>query len=267
MHILNLASGSKANCTLAQYGDTKILIDAGLSVRELEKRLECTNVKLCEISAVIITHEHSDHIKGLIALAKKSNINVFVHKKLFESGAIIGLSLLGERVKTFEENAFEIGEICVAPFLISHDAVCPVGFVLSVNSSKSKIGFVTDLGEVTETVKEALSGAKIVYIESNHDKQMLLDGYYPQNVKTRIAGRFGHLSNEQSIKFASWLFDRGTKCFILSHLSENNNTPELAYGVYADFFERKGLVLDKDVFIRLSFQHKCGNNITLKEEF
>ena len=267
MHIVNLASGSKANATLVEYNDVKLLIDVGLSERELLKRLAEVGTDISEISAVIITHEHSDHIKGLKALAKKYDIDVYVHKILAESGLIADIVFKESRLKTFENQMFEVGEICITPFEIPHDAACPVGFVLEAKGSKSRVGFLTDVGEVTDEIKNALAGVKMLFIEANHDSQMLEDGYYPYQVKRRIAGKHGHLSNMQAIELASWLYDRGTKCFVLSHLSEKNNTKELAYATFANFFESKGLVLDKDVFIRLSFQEKHGNNFNLKEEF
>ncbi len=267
MHIVNLASGSKANVTLVEYKNVKLLIDAGLSERELLKRLSDVGTDISEISAILITHEHSDHIKGLKSLAKKYDIDIFVHKKLVENGVLSEIPFKENRLKTFENAEFEIGEICIFPFEIPHDAVCPVGFVLWAKGNKSKVGFLTDVGEVTDDIRNSLCGVKMLFIEANHDPQMLENGYYPFSVKRRIAGKHGHLSNLQAIELASWLFDRGTKCFVLSHLSEKNNTFEIAYATFANFFEGKGLVLDKDVFIRLSFQDKHGNNFNLKEEF
>lgn len=267
MRIINLASGSKGNSTFVCFNQTKILIDAGLTEKNLSKRLSEIGESLFNINAVIVTHEHTDHIKGIETLAKKYDLDFYIEAALAESG------LLGEVV--FKENKlhkisldkFEVGEIEILPFKISHDAIAPVGYTLNVKGSKSKLGFITDCGIVTEDVKKALKMSKLVFIESNYDDDMLLNGNYPYIVKRRIAGEKGHLSNSQSLELAKYLYENGAKCFVLSHISQNNNTEEKAYSNYVSYFESLGLSLDKDVFIRLSYQHKIGNNFILKEDF
>lgn len=267
MRIVNLASGSKANSTFVCYGETKILIDVGLGEKKLKEELADIGEKLENITAVLITHEHSDHIKSLEVLAKKYDMDIFVHETLAAEKIIQDIPFKEGKLKTFNELPFSVGDFEVTPIALSHDAVAPVGFVVKVFSSKSKVGFITDTGIVTAVAKKELEGAKIVFIESNYDEDMLWGGRYPLIVKQRIDGIKGHLSNSQSLDFAKYLFEHGTKCFVLSHLSENNNTPELAYLNYVKFFESQNLVLDKDIFVRLSFQSKHGNNFVLKEEF
>ncbi len=266
MRIVNLASGSKANSTFVSFENTKLLIDAGLSVRDLSARLTSIDEKIEEIDAILITHEHSDHIKGLATLVKRYGMDVYVHQKLADSGIFGGINFKQGELKTFNENLFSVKQIEVLPFKISHDAICPVGFVLNAVSSNSKVGFVTDTGMVTDAMLQALSGVKMAFIESNYDENMLLSGFYPAEVKKRILSNVGHLSNLQSVELAEKLYIAGAKCFILSHISENNNNRELAYKNYKSFFENQGLVLDKDVYIRLSFQDKCSNNFNLKED-
>ena len=267
MRIVNLASGSKANSTFLGYDNTKILIDVGLTETKLENELNQIGENLKNINAVLITHEHIDHIRSLSMIAKKHNIQIYVHKRLAESAAFAKYAVPNEKLHTFDENSFCIGSLEIMPFEISHDAIAPVGFVVHVCESSAKVGFATDLGIVTEKVKEALFGTKMVFLEANHDENMLAGGRYPKIVKERIAGPYGHLSNKQSLALADFLFDGGTKCFVLSHLSENNNTIEKAYSYFADHFEARGLKLDNDVFLRVSFQDKHGNNFILKEEF
>lgn len=266
MRIVNLSSGSKGNSTFVSYGETKILIDVGVSEKKLIETLKEIKEDINEIQGVCITHEHVDHIKSLKTLAKKYDMVFYVHKDLAESPAVQEIEFKEGKLFKFENSAFSMGELEVKPFEISHDATRPVGFVVNVFGSKSKVGFVTDLGIVSETVKRELLGSKMVFIESNYDEKMLLGGSYPKIIKNRINGNQGHLSNAQSLELAKYLFEGGTKCFVLSHISENNNTPELAYLNYANYFESQGYVLDKDVFIRLSFQNKHGNNFSLKEE-
>lgn len=266
MRIVNLASGSKGNSTFISYGNTKILIDVGLTEKKLTEQLLLIGEKIENIQGVCITHEHIDHIRGLKTLAKKHDMVFYVHKTLAESLALADIEFKEGKLFKFENIEFSVGELEVKPFEISHDAIRPVGFTVRVFGNKQKAGFVTDLGIVSDTVKRELQGSKMVFIESNYDEKMLMGGSYPKIIKERIKGQFGHLSNVQSLELAKYLFDTGTKCFVLSHISENNNTHELAYLNYANYFESQGMVLDKDVFIRLSFQSKHGNNFNLKEE-
>ena len=267
MRIVNLASGSKANSTLLEFGDTKILIDVGLPMSKLKTVLAEVGTRLEDIDAVCVTHEHVDHIYSLEQLAKHFDMNFYVHEKLKDSRAILEIPFKEGKLLTFSDKTFSVGDFEILPFAVSHDTICPVGFVVNVFKSRAKAGFVTDLGMVTESVVRALSGAKMVFIESNYDEEMLMGGRYPKIVKERIRGSQGHLSNEQSLELAKALFETGTKCFVLSHISQNNNTHELAYLNYANYFESQGLSLDSDVVIRLSFQERHGNNFNLKEEF
>lgn len=267
MRIVNLASGSRANSTFVGYNETKILIDAGLVFKNLSEKLNQIGECVENIKAVCVTHEHIDHIKSLKMLAKKTDIDFYIHKDVVDSGILSDIEFKPEKLHTFEKSMFSIGELEITPFAVSHDAVAPVGFIVSVSGSKSKFGIVTDTGEVSETMKKNLAGSKIVFIESNYDENMLLGGNYPYQVKQRIFGEKGHLSNDESLELAKFLFENGTKCFALSHISQNNNSYDLAYLNYINYFENNGYVLDKDIFIRLSYQDKHGNNFILKEEF
>ena len=266
MRIVNLASGSKGNSTFIAYNHTKILIDVGLSEKKLKQTLLEIGEKLEDICGVCITHEHIDHIRSIKTLADKYDMTFYVHKDLAESSAFKDVVFKEGKLFKFDNNIFSIGDFEVNPIEISHDAVRPVAFTVKVFGSKSKAGFITDIGIVSDTVKRELVGSKMVFIESNYDEEMLLSGKYPKIVKNRIKGRYGHLSNDDSLELAKYLFDNGTKCFILSHISENNNTYEKAYLNYANYFEGLGLKLDSDVFIRLSFQNKHGNKFILKED-
>ena len=267
MYIVNLASGSKANSTFVEYEHTKILIDVGLTEKELIKRLESVDRDINDINAICITHEHSDHIKGLKTIAKKYNVDVYVHEKLARENFFLEMNIKPEKLHTFCDLKFFIGDIEIQPFDISHDAVSPVGFTMNVKNSLSKFGIMTDTGVALDGALECLKGAKIVFLESNYDEEMLINGFYPPIVKERILSDHGHLSNVQSLEVAKILFETGTKCFVLSHISQNNNTPEIAFSNYVNYFSGQGKVLDKDVFIRLSYQDKHGNNFYLKEEF
>ena len=267
MRIVNLSSGSKANSTFVGFNDTKILIDAGLNEKKLCESLLEIGENIENIKSVFVTHEHIDHIRAIKNLAKKTEIDFYFHQELIDSGALKDFKFKEGKLHSFTNDIINIGDLQIQPFDISHDAVHPVGFVVNVFGSTSKVGFVTDLGIVTDTVKRALVKSKIVFIESNYDEQMLLGGTYPFLLKRRILGEKGHLSNAQSLELAKYLFDNGTKCFVLSHISENNNTYELALANFVDYFANNNVKLNQDVIVKVSFQMKHGNNYVLKEEY
>lgn len=265
MRIVNLSSGSKANSTFISFGKTRILIDAGLNEKKLAESLVEIGENIANINAVFVTHEHVDHIKAIKTLAKKYEIDFYFHEDVLNAPLISEIKFKEGKLHTFTSNIVTVGNLQVQPFDISHDAVHPVGFVVNSVGSLAKAGFVTDLGIVQENVKNALCGVKIVFIESNYDEDMLAGGSYPFILKQRIAGEKGHLSNRQSLELAKYLYDNGTKCFVLSHISENNNTYEKALANFVDYFNSNNIKLNQDVIIKVSFQMKHGNNFTLKE--
>ncbi len=267
MRIINLASGSKANVTFISFGETKILLDVGLTEKKLKEKLAVIGEKLENISAVLITHEHIDHVRGLKSLAKNTDIKFYLHKQLAESESMAEIKFKDGALRMFEDIAFNVGDFVVDPIETSHDAVRPVAFTVRVAGSKIKAAFATDLGVVSETVKSKLVGSKIIFIESNYDDDMLDGGPYPYIVKKRIKGEKGHLSNAQSLELAKFLYARGTKCFVLSHISQNNNTYQRAYVNYASYFEDRGIKLGTDVKLKVSFQDKCGNNFLINEVY
>lgn len=265
MRIVNLSSGSKANSTFVSFGETKILIDAGLNEKKLSESLIEIGERIENINAVFVTHEHIDHIKAIKTMAKKYDMDFYFQKDVLNVPSITEIKFKDGRVHGFDKNIINVGNLQIQPFDISHDAVHPVGFVINVYESEAKVGFVTDLGVVGEGVRQALAGVKIVFLESNYDEDMLAGGSYPFLLKQRIAGAQGHLSNKQSLEFAKYLYENGTRCFVLSHISENNNTYEKALTNFVDYFEKNNIKLNKDVIVKVSFQMKHGNNFTLKE--
>lgn len=267
MRIVNLSSGSKANSTFVSFGDARILIDAGLPEKQLCEHLKQINENIENINAVFVTHEHIDHIRAIKMLAKKYDMDFYFHDEVISSGKIADIKFKEGKLHGFNSEAINVGDLQIQAFETSHDAVRPVGFIVNVLGSKSRAGFVTDLGVVDENIKQALCGAKIVFIESNYDEKMLFEGKYPYVLKKRIASDKGHLSNDQSLELARFLYDNGTKCFVLSHISENNNTYELALANFVDYFESNNIKLNQDVIIKVSFQMKHGNNFTLREEY
>jgi phosphoribosyl 1,2-cyclic phosphodiesterase len=229
-----LASGSKGNCAVISSTRTRVLIDAGISHRELRKRAALCAEELSGLDAILITHEHADHVSGLRVLAKKTGAAVYMTRASYrewqhwereqqsEEPAKI------ERLETFEAGRrFWIGDIDITPFTIPHDAADPVGFTFSIEGVK--VGFVTDLGYIPASVKHHLKGCDGLVIESNHDLEMLRTGPYPWMVKQRVMSRTGHLSNDALAEFLADSYDSASAAFlVLAHISEQNNHPAIA---------------------------------------
>jgi len=219
-----LASGSKGNAIFVSTPDTAVLVDAGLSGIETQRRMAAVGRSAQDLKAIIITHEHTDHIKGAGVLSRRFDIPVYVTKETFN--ACQGLGKI-ERLNFFECGAaFEIGSLAVTPFSISHDACDPAG--LTLKHQGKKIGIATDLGVVTNLVRTHLSCVNALYIEANHDPDMLMTGPYPWHLKQRIQSRTGHLSNQDARNLVTDVFHKDLDHVILAHLSEENNSPEKA---------------------------------------
>jgi phosphoribosyl 1,2-cyclic phosphodiesterase len=229
-----LASGSRGNSAVIQSARTRILVDAGISCREIFKRLKGLGEDPQALSAVVVTHEHADHVYGLATLAKKLKIPIFMtgatHQAWAKSVRDRGADSRNfERVEVFSAGkGFQIGEIAVAPFTIPHDAADPVGFTFRAEGCK--IGFATDLGYLPASVRDHLRGCDVLIMESNHDLEQLRNGPYPWSVKQRVMSRVGHLSNDALADFFRSDYDGRAAYIVLAHLSEQNNIPEIARG-------------------------------------
>ncbi len=237
-----LASGSSGNAALLATDNTRILLDAGLSVRELGKRLASIGEDLERLDAIVVTHEHSDHVSGLPVLARKL--------ARCGSAATIYLTHLTEpaidwgerkpRLETFQAGArFRVGDIDVQSFSVPHDAIDPVAYCFEAEGVR--IGSVTDLGYVPESVKFHLRRTDLLLLESNHDLDMLKVGPYPWSVKQRVMSRVGHLSNQVTSEFLEDGLDSATAHLVLGHISEQNNHPEIVRMTAADALSRRGL--------------------------
>jgi phosphoribosyl 1,2-cyclic phosphodiesterase len=227
-----LASGSKGNCTLVSSSATRLLIDAGLSCRELLRRLLLCGHDARGIDAVLITHEHSDHVAGLRVLARRLKIPVYITASTYQEYQRCARDAAGHKVQLDRRevfnsgSSFQVGDITVTPFTIPHDAVDPVGFTF--RSDGIKIGICTDLGYMPASVRNHLRGCHVLMIESNHDLELLRGGPYPWSVKQRVMSTTGHLSNDALADFLTTDYDGGAEFLILAHLSEQNNHPEIA---------------------------------------
>jgi len=223
--VCNLASGSKGNSTYVSDGETSILIDAGLSGIELQRRLTSRNLEPEKLDAIIVTHEHSDHVKGAGILSRRFKLPVYINQKT--EAAATGLGRPHE-IRPFDcGTTFRIGNLTIHPFSISHDAEDPAGFTIGQNGTR--VAIATDLGIATAMVKEHLKHCSLLILEANHDPQMLEIGPYPWPLKQRIQSRVGHLSNSDSKKLLQELQHADLQHVILAHLSEINNTPQKAF--------------------------------------
>jgi phosphoribosyl 1,2-cyclic phosphodiesterase len=229
-----LGSGSRGNCALVGSSTTRILVDAGLSGRETFRRLSALGERVEEISAILITHEHSDHVAGLQRLAAKLKVPVFITAPTHQAWSRAvrdsdtnGATAKLPKVEHFSAGrGFSVGDIEVMPFTIPHDAADPVGFTFRAEGVR--IGFATDLGYMPVSVRNHLQGCSVLVMESNHDVEMLRSGPYPWAVKQRVMSRVGHLSNEALAEFFSSDYDGSAEYLVLAHLSEQNNHPEIA---------------------------------------
>ena len=221
-----LASGSKGNCTYISDGTTRLMIDAGISCRRIEGLLAPLGCHIADIDAVLVTHEHTDHIYGLSTLTRRYAMPVLANSRTASSVDVRLSTNISRFCKDNFDTGFRVGTIGVTPFRTLHDAVCSVGYVLQVGGHK--VAYCTDLGTVTPGVRQNLAGCEAVILESNHDLTMLCNGPYPPELQQRIRSNVGHLCNEDSAALQVELARGGTRHIVLAHLSEVNNTPALA---------------------------------------
>lgn len=221
-----LFSSSKANSIFLSTSFGNFLVDFGASFKATKEALQKVGSDICEIDAVFITHEHSDHIKGLKTFTSKLSVPIISSAKTLE--ALVKYNAVCENAVLVDSESFtELNGIKINRFCVSHDCVDPGGFRFDFPDGTSA-AVCTDLGIVTDNVKEALKGCNALLIESNHDVRMLNNGPYPPELKMRIASDKGHISNNTCAALLKELFKQGTERFMLGHLSENNNTPLLA---------------------------------------
>lgn len=236
-----LASGSKGNCIYLGTNQTKILIDAGISTKQLVSRLAQINVDLADIDAILITHEHTDHIQGLKILACKMGIPVFANSETAK-GIVEALHEC-PKFKIFSTGEpFEFGDLQIHPFSIQHDTLDPVAFTIRVDNLK--LGFCTDLGFVTTLVRNQLRECDYLYIEANHQPSMVHASSRPMIYKQRVLGRTGHLSNESCGELLRDVAHAGLKHVHLAHLSSECNSPETALSVVGKILAEKGITLE-----------------------
>lgn len=223
MKFKTIASGSKGNCSIVLCNETKIIIDMGISYLTLKKSLEENSLSFDQFTGILITHNHKDHINGLASLVKKTNLSVFIPQDMYD-----GLKeFLPKDRCIFVDDIFNINGVKIELIHTSHDAPCSVGFIIS-HQEKSMV-YVTDTGYINRKYLNKMTKKDLYLIESNHDEIMLMDGPYPRFLKERVISDTGHLSNKTTSKYLKKIVGENTKYVILAHISEKNNTEDLAY--------------------------------------
>lgn len=242
-----LASGSKGNCLYIGSHTTRVLIDAGISASEIFSRLEQIGVDPCTIQAVLVTHEHSDHIKGLGSLVSKLKVPILANAETAKGIYAACKERLRFKIFTTGES-FEFGDLTFHPFSVPHDTLDPVAFI--VQTGCLKIGICADIGHVTSLVRKHLEKCDYLYLEANHQPSMVHASNRPKSLKNRILGKQGHLSNEECGKLLSSIFHPGLKHVYLAHLSTECNAKEVALKVVSD------LLAAQSQEVKLSIAHQ-----------
>lgn len=259
--VCQLFSGSSGNSIFMSDGQTKLLVDAGVSAKRIENALSDIGESADDLSAIFVTHEHSDHIKGLRVFASRHNIPVFADANVLDSMADSGIITDKISSDPVGEN-LEIGGIEIVPFANSHDSVACLGYRINMCGDRS-IGVCTDTGYITDSAKNALLGCDLVFLESNHEITMVQTGAYPYYLKQRILSRRGHLSNAACSEFASELLQSGTTRIVLAHLSKENNHPDIARQTTLSALTAAGFNEEHDFRLRVSPPENCERAIVL----
>jgi len=228
LNFCSLYSGSSGNSLFIQSDNTKILVDCGVSSKKIVEALNSMEVDASSIDAILVTHEHSDHVKGLATFSSKFDIPVFSTCETFDNMEKVTSKLSNKNINHFKiDEKFNIGDLEILPFSIPHDAANPCGF--NILNDNKKISIATDIGHMNSAILKRLEGSSFLLLESNYDTEVLKCCSYPFSLKTRISGPTGHLSNDMASKTITYLLKNGLKTAMLGHLSKDSNFPELAY--------------------------------------
>jgi phosphoribosyl 1,2-cyclic phosphodiesterase len=243
----SLGSGSRGNATLVEAGDTCVLIDCGFAAREFAARCERLEFDPARLSAILVTHEHGDHTRGVGAVARRFDLPVCLSHGTWHACRLGALP--SPRRFAAHDGAFAIGELSIQPVPVPHDAREPIQFVFRHRSSA--FGVLTDLGSVTPRIVEAFDGVDALLLECNHDPTLLAQGPYPPSLQARVGGRFGHLANAQAAQLLGAIDHARLRHLVAGHLSEQNNHPDLARAalenVAEGIGERLSLLMQDDI--------------------
>ena len=222
MRFVSLGSGSRGNATLVDTGETRLLVDCGFGAREVERRLLEVGVSARDLDAILLTHEHSDHVRGVETLAVRFGIDIWTTPGTWRQAG--GGDRPGLRLFSGHQGGFRVGDVRVLPFTVPHDAREPCQFVFEF--AGSRLGMLTDTGHITAHVRDLLRECDALMVECNHDADLLRSGPYPPALQARVGGRFGHLSNRQVAELLDGLPLAGLRHLLVAHISEKNNHPD-----------------------------------------
>jgi len=257
LQICSLRSGSKGNAVLVFTQNTKILVDCGISGKNVEACLSGIDINPCDLDAILVTHEHSDHTNAVGIMSRRYDLPIFANTATF----IAMLDKIGKvddnNIKTFKNaETFEIGDIAINPFSIPHDAADPVGY--SFFKGSNKVSLATDMGHLSNEVISNLQNSGTVLLEANHDLNMLSLCGYPAYLKKRIKSDFGHLSNDTAGKLAVLLAASGTRKILLGHLSDENNHPSLAFETVNEILQTHNINVGKDIILDVATRYETS---------
>lgn len=263
MKFCSLYSGSSGNSIFVSSGDSKILIDAGLPGKKIDEAMKSIGEKPEEINGIFITHEHSDHIKGVGVLSRKYDIPIYANDKTWAAMESSLGKIKEHNIKIMDRRStVEIGDLAVKSFVIPHDAIAPVGYTIDCKGKRASVA--TDFGTFTEEIYGNIKDSDVILLESNHDINMLKFGPYPYNLKRRILSEVGHLSNDDCGKAIIDIakYKQGKK-IILGHLSNTNNHPDLAFETVLSVIQEQGLKQGEDVSLSMASRKEPSGYIEL----
>ena len=262
--LCSLNSGSCGNSTYISAGGTRLLVDAGLSGRAITTALAQINVLPETLNGLLVTHEHIDHVRGVGVLARKYRLPVYANYRTWQAMHRLVGDIPAAQQRIFDtEQDFFIGDLNILPFAIPHDTVEPVAF--RVHYGHRSVAVATDLGHVSKRVLTRLSGTDLVLLESNHDPDMLINNdRYPLHLKRRIQSTQGHLSNAECAQALIKLNDSGVRYALLGHLSQDNNTPELAMQTVCEALIKSGLTPGRDIMLDMTWRDRVGGMYTIE---
>ena len=251
----SLSSGSSGNCQYIETENTKILIDAGFSGKKVESLLSSIGVCPTSLDAILVTHEHIDHTMGVGVLSRRYDIPIYANSNTWVGMEPIIKKIKEKNSKVFNTNkTFNLNDLSIHPFSISHDALEPVGYL--IYHKNIKISIITDTGWVNDNMKENIKNSHLYFIESNHDVKMLREGSYPYYLKQRIMSNVGHLSNEDAGEVLGDVLSGNGEIVLLAHLSQDNNKPQLAYETVRNIILEQGLDVDNNIRLELSYRDR-----------
>ena len=258
MKYCSIGSGSSGNCHYVGYKDTNLLVDAGLSGKKITSGLDDIDIDAKKLNGILVTHEHSDHIKGVGIISRKYDLPIYLNYRTWLALKDKIGNVKEENIKIFENDKnYAIGDLLVRPFSIKHDAADPVGYLFSDGTEKLSIA--TDIGTITDNIRKNVLGSKVVVLESNYDKDMLLMGSYTYSLKKRVMSDIGHLSNEDASKFSVELIKNGSEKILFAHLSRENNFPALAFETANHILTENSIKLGKDVELDILLRDSVSN--------